>query len=57
MAAALGYEAREPVAGRHVLLVDDVVLTGATLAEVAGRLKDAGAASIVAAVAARTRLR
>ena len=56
-AAALGYEAREPVAGRHVLLVDDVVLTGATLTEVAKRLKDAGAASIVAAVAARTRLR
>ena len=56
-AAALGYEVCEPVAGCHVLLVDDVVLTGATLAEVAGRLEDAGAASVVAAAAARTRLR
>ena len=56
MAASAGYGASEPVAGRHVVVVDDVVLTGATLIAVAACLHDAGAASVTAAVAARTRL-
>ena len=57
VAASAGYKAREPVAGRHVVVVDDVVLTGTTLNVVATCLLDAGAASVAAAVAARTRLR
>ena len=55
--ASAGYRAGEPVAGRHILVVDDVVLTGTTLNAVAACLRDAGAASVTAAVAARTRLR
>ncbi len=57
VAASAGYRAREPVAGRHIVVVDDVVLTGTTLNAVAACLFDAGAASVTAAVAARTRLR
>ena len=57
VAASAGYRAREPVAGRHIVVVDDVVLTGTTLNTVATCLLDAGAASVTAAVAARTRLR
>ena len=54
-AVEAGYEVRAPVAGRPVVLVDDVILTGATLGEITARLQTAGAASVVAAVAARTR--
>ena len=57
LAASAGYTAGEGVAGRHVVVVDDVVLTGATLSAVAACLRDGGAASVTAAVAARTRLR
>ena len=57
VAASAAYRARESVAGRHVVVVDDVVLTGITLHAVAACLLDAGAASVTAAVAARTRLR
>ena len=53
--AGLGYEVCEPVAGCHVVLVDDVILTGVTLGMVAACLQEAGAASVTAAVAARTR--
>ena len=55
-AASAGYRASEPVAGRHVVVVDDVVLTGTTLRAVAACLHEAGAASVTAAVAARSRL-
>ncbi len=55
IAAAAGYRASGEVAGRHVVVVDDVILTGATLGAVAACLRDAGAASVTAAVAARTR--
>ena len=57
VAASAGYRAREPVAGRHIVVVDDVVLTGTTLNAVAACLRAAGAASVTAAAAARTRLR
>lgn len=55
--AAAGYEVTEPVAGRSVVLVDDVILTGATLRFIAAKLRAAGAASVTAAAAARTRRR
>ena len=57
VAASAGYSAREPVAGRHIVVVDDVVLTGTTLNAVTACLVDAGASSVTAAAAARTRLR
>ena len=55
VAASAGYSAREPVTGRHIVVVDDVVLTGATLNAVVACLRSAGAASVTAAIAARTR--
>ena len=57
VAASAGYEARESVAARHIVVVDDVVLTGTTLRAVATCLRNSGAASVTAAVAARTRFR
>ena len=56
LAAAADYRVAERLDGGHIVLVDDVILTGATLAEIASRLRDAGAAVVIAAVAARTRL-
>lgn len=47
---------RAPVslAGKRVLVVDDVMTTGSSLDELAGALKAAGAASVINCVAART---
>jgi len=42
------------IAGRHVLLVDDVVTTGATLNASARALKEAGATEVTVAVLGRT---
>jgi len=45
----------EPVAGAHLVLVDDVFTTGSTLAEAAGVLAQAGAGRIEAVTFARAR--
>ena len=45
----------ELIKGRHVLIIDDIVTTGATLAECAGVLTKCGAASVTAATLARKR--
>ena len=55
--AAAGYEVTELVAGRAVVLVDDVILTGATLRFIAAMLQAAGAGPLTAVAAARTRRR
>ncbi len=52
-----GMAARIPLAGRRVLLVDDVVTTGATLTEAARAVRAAGGAVLGAATVASTRLR
>ena len=49
------YEAAPETAGRRVLLIDDICTTGATLAECARVLRDAGAKSVACAAVALTR--
>lgn len=49
----VGQRGRSPIAGKNVLLVDDVATTGATLFECAKVLKKAGAASVFGVVIAR----
>lgn len=44
-----------PIAGRHVILVDDVITTGATMAGCAEALLEAGAASVSGLAVARER--
>ena len=43
------------IAARRILLVDDIVTTGATLCECARTLREAGAAAVLCITAARTR--
>ena len=52
---AANYEVVEEVEGRHVVLVDDVVLSGTTLSHVADLLLAAGAASVRSVAIARSR--
>ena len=51
------YEAAEPerIQGCRILLVDDICTTGATLAECARTLRDAGAADVMCVCAALAR--
>ena len=45
--------ASQPVAGRSLVLVDDVMTTGATISAAAGSLRRAGAATVLAVTLAR----
>ena len=45
----------ELVRGRRILLIDDIVTTGATLSECAKTLKAAGAAEVLCCTLARSR--
>jgi predicted amidophosphoribosyltransferase len=53
MKGAFAARRGQPIAGARVLLVDDVMTTGATCGECAKALVGAGAAAILVAVAAR----
>jgi len=55
IAAAYEVEDRELIEGRRILLIDDIVTTGATLSECAGTLREAGAAEVLCAAVARSR--
>lgn len=54
---AFAVRGRGRIEGRHVVLVDDVATTGATLDTAAAALKAAGAAAVTAVVAGRTPVR
>ena len=54
LAFAVRCSQRTKVAGQQVLLVDDVVTTGATLEAAAGCLREAGARSILGLAVGRT---
>lgn len=47
------WSAASGIVGKHVLLVDDVMTTGATASEIARTLKQAGACRVTVAVVAR----
>jgi predicted amidophosphoribosyltransferase len=49
-----GFQATRPLEGRRVLVVDDVVTTGATVGAAAEALRKAGAVEVHAVAAART---
>lgn len=53
---AAGYTVDPLVAGRDIILVDDVILTGTTIGYLAELLINGGAASVRAVVVARTRM-
>ena len=57
VAGAFAVPRPEAVKGRRVLVIDDVMTTGATLAACAKALKKAGAASVVALTVARAKRR
>lgn len=48
------FAARADLRGQHIVVVDDVMTSGATLDEIAGELKRAGAARVTNLVVART---
>ena len=52
-----GYEVTAACDGMHLVLLDDVVLTGTTLQHVGDLLRAAGAASVMGVALARTRRR
>ncbi len=52
---AYAVEDAELIAGKRILLIDDIVTTGSTLSECAGTLRAAGAAEVVCVAVARTR--
>ena len=52
---AFAYKSGYNISGRTVLIIDDVCTTGSTLSEAASKLKGAGAASVIAAVFAKTK--
>jgi ComF family protein len=56
-AFALQANTSEAFQGKHILLIDDVMTTGATLVAAAQPLRKAGAASVSSVVIARTPLR
>lgn len=53
-ALAGAFATRRPLAGRAVIVVDDVMTTGATLRAAAEALRDAGAGPVINCVVART---
>jgi len=53
LAGAFALRKRSDIAGKRVILVDDVFTTGSTVNEAAQTLKDAGAAKVAVLTAAR----